>query len=189
MAAAQLSYIAFARRGQIQRRQIFQRVCGGAERRHQRIWVTDLSLDGAVLSKISWQACRSRSRFLHGDKSDKFSVLELSVLTVHLVGVAACDFRFRARGPMCMARAIWARPGAATSWRALKRAVCITGLPACRGCRFETSSPHLFETSPGGEDVRFAGIEPFWPFLALARWVHVGKGPAMGVGATRVAAA
>jgi hypothetical protein len=33
-----------------------------------------------------------------------------------------------------------------------------------------------------------AGIEPLWPFLALAPWVHVGKGTTMGLGAMRVTA-
>jgi hypothetical protein len=31
-----------------------------------------------------------------------------------------------------------------------------------------------------------AGIEPFWPFLLLAPWVHIGKGATMGLGAMRV---
>ena len=33
------------------------------------------------------------------------------------------------------------------------------------------------------------GLEPFWPFLSLAPWVHAGKGATMGLGAMRVAAA
>jgi CRISPR/Cas system endoribonuclease Cas6 (RAMP superfamily) len=31
-----------------------------------------------------------------------------------------------------------------------------------------------------------ADLEPFWPFLALAPWAHVGKGATMGLGAMRV---
>jgi hypothetical protein len=33
------------------------------------------------------------------------------------------------------------------------------------------------------------GLGAFWPFLALAPWVHAGKGATMGLGAMRVAAA
>ena len=40
----------------------------------------------------------------------------------------------------------------------------------------------------GALSLPLAGIEPFWPFLALAPWVHVGKGATMGLGAVRVAA-
>jgi hypothetical protein len=32
-------------------------------------------------------------------------------------------------------------------------------------------------------------LEAFWPFLALAPWVHVGKGATMGLGAMRITAA
>jgi len=41
----------------------------------------------------------------------------------------------------------------------------------------------------GSLSLPLAGIEPFWPFLALAPWVHVGKGATMGLGAMRVTAA
>jgi hypothetical protein len=41
----------------------------------------------------------------------------------------------------------------------------------------------------GSLSLRLAGLEPFWPFLALAPWVHVGKGATMGLGAMRVTAA
>jgi CRISPR/Cas system endoribonuclease Cas6 (RAMP superfamily) len=41
----------------------------------------------------------------------------------------------------------------------------------------------------GALSLPLAGIEPFWPFLALAPWVHVGKGATMGLGGMRVAAA
>jgi hypothetical protein len=40
----------------------------------------------------------------------------------------------------------------------------------------------------GALSLPLAGIEAFWPFLALAPWVHVGKGATMGLGAMRVAA-
>ena len=33
------------------------------------------------------------------------------------------------------------------------------------------------------------GLEPFWPLLSLAPWIHVGKGATMGLGAVRVIAA
>ncbi len=38
----------------------------------------------------------------------------------------------------------------------------------------------------GALSLPLAGIEPFWPFLALAPWVHVGKGATMGLGGMRV---
>jgi hypothetical protein len=41
----------------------------------------------------------------------------------------------------------------------------------------------------GGLTLPLAGIEPFWPFLALAPSVHAGKGTTMGLGAMRIAAA
>ena len=64
--------------------------------------------------------------------------------------VAALDFRFRARQQMRM-------PGyMGSAWRggfgrALRRAVCVTGLSTCPGCPFETSCvyPYLFETADG----------------------------------------
>src|SRR5947207_242472 len=52
--------------------------------------------------------------------------------------VAALDFRFRARQQMRL-------PGyMGSAWRggfgrALRRAVCVTGLPTCPGCRFAAS--------------------------------------------------
>jgi hypothetical protein len=55
----------------------------------------------------------------------------------HLVQIAGFEFRFAARASMRM-------PGySGSAWRggfgrALRRAVCITGLPACPGCAFET---------------------------------------------------
>ena len=70
---------------------------------------------------------------------------------MHPLQVAGFDFRFRAPTRMRM-------PGyMGSAWRggfgrALRRAVCVTGLPACPGCPFEASCiyPYLFETAPGG---------------------------------------
>jgi CRISPR/Cas system endoribonuclease Cas6 (RAMP superfamily) len=41
----------------------------------------------------------------------------------------------------------------------------------------------------GSLSLPLAGVEPFWPFLWLAPWVHVGKGATMGLGAVQVVAA
>jgi hypothetical protein len=86
--------------------------------------------------------------------------------------VAAFDFRFRARQQMRM-------PGyLGSAWRggfghALRRAVCVTGLPSCPGCPFETSCvyPYLFETGPGGEGGILAGYERVPnPFVLAPPW-------------------
>jgi CRISPR-associated endoribonuclease Cas6 len=69
------------------------------------------------------------------------------VCSMHLVDIAALEFRFRARQPMRL-------PGfTGSAWcggfgRALRRAACITGLPVCAGCRFEQHCvyPYIFET-------------------------------------------
>jgi hypothetical protein len=84
--------------------------------------------------------------------------------------VAAFDFRFRARQQMRM-------PGyMGSAWRggfgrALRRAVCVTGLPTCPGCRFEASCvyPYLFETAPGGEGGILAGYDRVPNPFVLAR--------------------
>jgi len=86
--------------------------------------------------------------------------------------VAAFDFRFRARQQMRM-------PGyMGSAWRggfgrALRRAVCVTGLPTCPGCRFEASCvyPYLFETAPGGEGGILAGYDRVPnPFVLAPPW-------------------
>jgi CRISPR-associated endoribonuclease Cas6 len=88
------------------------------------------------------------------------------------IEVAAFDFRFRARAQMRM-------PGyMGSAWRggfgrALKRAVCITGLPVCPGCPFEASCiyPYLFETAPGGEGGILAGYDRVPnPFVLAPPW-------------------
>jgi hypothetical protein len=91
---------------------------------------------------------------------------------MHPLEVAPFDFRFRARGPMRM-------PGyMGSAWRggfgrALRRAVCVTGLPTCPGCRFEASCvyPYLFETAPGGEGGILAGYDRVPnPFVLAPPW-------------------
>ena len=86
--------------------------------------------------------------------------------------VAAFDFRFRARRQMRM-------PGyMGSAWRggfgrALRRAVCVTGLPTCPGCRFEASCvyPYLFDTAPGGEGGILAGYDRVPnPFVLAPPW-------------------
>jgi hypothetical protein len=86
--------------------------------------------------------------------------------------VAALDFRFRARQQMRM-------PGyMGSAWRggfgrALRRAVCVTGLPTCPGCRFEASCvyPYLFETAPGGKGGILAGYDRVPnPFVLAPPW-------------------
>jgi hypothetical protein len=91
---------------------------------------------------------------------------------MHLLDVAAFDFRFRAREQMRM-------PGyMGSAWRggfgrALRRAVCVTGLPTCPGCPFEASCvyPYLFETAPGGEGGILAGYDRVPnPFVLAPPW-------------------
>jgi len=91
---------------------------------------------------------------------------------MHSLEVAAFDFRFRARGPMRM-------PGyMGSAWRggfgrALRRAVCVTGLPTCPGCPFEESCvyPYLFETAPGGTGGILAGYDRVPnPFVLAPPW-------------------
>jgi hypothetical protein len=86
--------------------------------------------------------------------------------------VAALDFRFRARQQMRL-------PGyMGSAWRggfgrALRRAVCVTGLPTCPGCRFEASCvyPYLFETAPGGAGGILAGYDRVPnPFVLAPPW-------------------
>jgi hypothetical protein len=38
----------------------------------------------------------------------------------------------------------------------------------------------------GSISLRLKGLEPFWPFLSLAPWVHAGKGATMGLGAMQI---
>jgi hypothetical protein len=57
--------------------------------------------------------------------------------------------------------------------RALRRAVCVTGLPTCPGCPFEASCvyPYLFETMPGGEGGILAGYDRVPnPFVLAPPW-------------------
>jgi hypothetical protein len=91
---------------------------------------------------------------------------------MHLLEVAAFDFRFRARTQMRM-------PGyMGSAWRggfgrALRRAVCVTGLPICPGCPFEASCvyPYLFETASGAEGGILAGYDRVPnPFVLAPRW-------------------
>jgi hypothetical protein len=86
--------------------------------------------------------------------------------------VAAFDFRFRARQQMRM-------PGyMGSAWRggferALRRAVCVTGLLTCPGCPFAASCvyPYLFETAPGGTGGILAGYDRVPnPFVLAPPW-------------------
>jgi hypothetical protein len=131
-----------------------------------------------------------------------YSTVELQIAAMQRLKVVALDFRFRARGPMRM-------PGyMGEAWRggfgrALKRAICVTGLPTCPVAR---SSKAAFTLSVrdrpwrhgrqqallrmggllGSLSLPLAGLEPLCPLLGLARWVHVGKGATMGLAAMRV---
>src|SRR5260370_10241933 len=91
---------------------------------------------------------------------------------MHFVNLAAFEFRFRARRQMRM-------PGyMGSAWRggfgrALRRAVCVTGLSTCPGCPFEASCvyPYLFETAPGGEGGILAGYDRVPnPFVLAPPW-------------------
>jgi hypothetical protein len=90
----------------------------------------------------------------------------------HLLQIAGYEFRFAARAPMRM-------PGySGSAWRggfgrALRRAVCITGLPTCPGCPFETRCvyPYVFETPPGAEGGILADYDQVPnPFVLAPRW-------------------
>ena len=73
--------------------------------------------------------------------------------------------------------------------RALRRAVCVTGLPTCPGCRFETSCvyPYLFETAPGGEGGILAGYDRVPnPFVLAPPWDDGRLVPAGGEAALRL---
>ena len=104
--------------------------------------------------------------------------------------VAALDFHFRARQQMRM-------PGyMGSAWRggfghALRRAVCVTGLPTCPGCLFEASCvyPYLFETAPGGEDGILAGCYDRVPnpFVLAPPWDEGRLMPAGGETGLRLA--
>jgi hypothetical protein len=89
-----------------------------------------------------------------------------------LLQIAGHEFRFAARAPMRM-------PGySGSAWRggfgrALRRAVCITGLETCPGCRFQASCvyPYVFETPPGAEGGILADYERVPnPFVLAPRW-------------------
>jgi hypothetical protein len=100
---------------------------------------------------------------------------------MHLLEVTAFDIRFRARAPMRM-------PGyMGSAWRggfgrALRRAVCVTGLPTCPGCPFAASCvyPYLFETAPGGGGI-LAGYDRVPnPFVLAPPWEEGRLVPAGG---------
>jgi CRISPR-associated endoribonuclease Cas6 len=94
----------------------------------------------------------------------------------HVVPIAGFEFRFAARAPMRV-------PGyLGSAWRggfgrALRRAVCITGLPVCPGCPFETRCvyPYVFETPPGAEGGILADYDRVPnPFVLAPRWGAAG---------------
>jgi hypothetical protein len=108
-----------------------------------------------------------------------------------LLQIAGYEFRFAARAPMRM-------PGySGSAWRggfgrALRRAVCITGLETCPGCPFEASCvyPYVFETPPGAEGGILADYERVPnPFVLAPRWPpERPAGPAVGGEAGSLAA-
>src|SRR5207245_1927158 len=90
---------------------------------------------------------------------------------MHLLDVAAFEFRFRARELMRL-------PGyTGSAWRgavgrALRRAACVTGFSTCEGCPLTASCayPYLFETQGAG-----AGILGHYervpnPYVLAPRW-------------------
>jgi hypothetical protein len=86
------------------------------------------------------QACRP-NRALPGTPNCGYIFTgRLAMPAAHLLQIAGYEFRFAARAPMRM-------PGyLGSAWRggfgrALRRAVCITGLPTCPGCAFEARQP------------------------------------------------
>jgi hypothetical protein len=124
---------------------------------------------GRFCQNAGRQAC---PRFLRCDKSDRLSTFELPIAAMYPLEVVAFDLRFRARQQMRM-------PGyMGSAWRggfgrALRRAVCVTGLSTCPGCSFEASCvyPCLFETRPGGEGGILAAYDRVPnPFVLAAPW-------------------
>lgn len=89
-----------------------------------------------------------------------------------LLEVVALDFRFRARQQMRMRRYT------GSAWRggfgrALRRAVCVTGLSDCPGCPLEArcAYPYLFETRPSTKGGILSGYDRVPnPFVLTPRW-------------------
>jgi hypothetical protein len=95
----------------------------------------------------------------------------------HFLPMSGFDFRFAARTPMRV-------PGyLGSAWRggfgrALRRAVCITGLPTCPGCPIEASCiyPYVFETAPGPAGGILADYDRVPnPYVLAPRWGDAGS--------------